>query len=174
MRLLREIYLDMRTRIGGEAIIGVKLNCDDFSRDGFTVEESAHVAHELTQLGIDFIEVSGGGLGMQQQYQARARSKDSAISEASFGGHCEMIRQVTGSTPLALVDGLGRLETMQAVIDKGIADIVSLSRPFIREPDLVARLAAGQQQAMCTRCNACSDTVGEEMLCCVLDSPDGT
>jgi 2,4-dienoyl-CoA reductase-like NADH-dependent reductase (Old Yellow Enzyme family) len=169
MRLLREIYLGIRARLGAEAIVGVKLNCDDFSKDGFTIDESAQVAHELAQLGIDFIEVSGGGVGTEPRYQPRARSSDPSLSEASFGGHCGRIRQVTGPTALALVDGLRSLRSMQAVVDKGIADLVSLSRPFIREPDIVARLAAGQEQVACTRCDACSDLTEEEMLRCVLD-----
>jgi len=168
MRLLREIYLEMRTRLGDGAVIGVKLNCDDFSRDGFTIDESAQVAEELSHLGVDFIEVSGGGLGMEAQYQARARSRDLTLSEASFGGHCEAIREATRPTPLALVDGLASLAGMQAVVDKGLADLVSLSRPFIREPDLVKRLSAGQQEAKCIRCGGCSDILGEEMTRCVL------
>ena len=169
MRLLREIYLEMRSRLGDEALIGVKLNCDDFSRDGFTVEESAQVAHELSRLGIDLVEVSGGGMGMEPRYQARARSQDPALVEASFGGHCERIRQVTKPTSLALVDGLRSLAAMQAVVEKGLADLVSLSRPFIREPDLVTKLAAGQREVTCTRCDGCYELLGVEMLRCVLD-----
>jgi 2,4-dienoyl-CoA reductase-like NADH-dependent reductase (Old Yellow Enzyme family) len=169
MRLLREIYLEMRTRLGVDTVIGVKLNCDDFSRDGFTVDESAQVAHELSRLGIDLIEVSGGGVGMEPRYQARARSQDLALSEASFGGHCERIRQASRPTSLALVDGLTSLAGMQAVVNKGLADLVSLSRPFIREPDLVKKLVAGQQEVTCTRCDACFDIMGEEMLRCMLD-----
>jgi len=169
MRLLREIYLEMRTRLGSDAVIGVKLNCDDFSRDGFTIDESAQVAHELSQLGIDLVEVSGGGVGLEPRYQARARSEDPALAEASFGGHCQRIRQATGPTPLALVDGLRSLAAMQAVVEKGLADLVSLSRPFIREPDLIKKLAAGQQEVTCTRCDACYDILGAEMLRCVLD-----
>jgi len=49
---------------------------------------------------------------------------------------------------------------MQAVVDQGLADLVSLSRPFIREPDLVRKLAAGQPEATCTRCDGCFDTFG--------------
>jgi 2,4-dienoyl-CoA reductase-like NADH-dependent reductase (Old Yellow Enzyme family) len=169
MRLLREIYLEMRTRLSDEAFIAVKLNCDDFSEDGFTVEESAQVAHELSHLGIDLIEVSGGGIGEQPRYRERARSRDSALAEASFGGHCAKIRAATRPTALALVDGLTSLTGMQAVVDRDLADLVSLSRPFIREPDLVSKLAAGQQEATCTRCDACFDYIGEEMLHCALD-----
>jgi 2,4-dienoyl-CoA reductase-like NADH-dependent reductase (Old Yellow Enzyme family) len=177
MRLLREVYLELRTRLGDDTVIGAKLNCDDFSESGFTVDESARVAHELARLGIDFVEVSGGGFGMEALYQARARATEPtlaaypALAEASFAGHCARIREVTGSTPLALVDGLQTLAGLQAVVDSGLADLVSLCRPFIREPDLVKKLAAGQQEATCTRCDACSseEVFGVQMMRCTLD-----
>jgi 2,4-dienoyl-CoA reductase-like NADH-dependent reductase (Old Yellow Enzyme family) len=57
---------------------------------------------------------------------------------------------------------------MKAVVDRGIADVISMSRPFIREPDLVRRLQAGQQEAGCIRCDVCeaSDVFSKEMLRC--------
>ncbi len=176
MRLLREIYLELRGRLGEKVVIGVKLNCDDFSADGFTVEESAEVAAELSALGIDFIEVSGGGFGEDEALRAtRGRAAGSALAavpalgEATFAGHCATIRKATVGTPLALVDGLLSLAAMQAVVDQGLADLVSMSRPFIRERDLVTRLALGQAEASCTHCDECFDFLGVEMLHCALD-----
>lgn len=168
-RLLREICLEMRARVGADTVIGVKLNCDDFSRDGFTVEESAEVAHELSRLGVDFIEVSGEGFGAKSRYQSRARSQEPALAEASFGGHCAVIREGTRPTTLALVGGLTTLAGMKAVVNRDLADLVSLSRPFIRQPDLVKMLAGGQDAVTCTRCDGCYDCTGHEMLHCVLD-----
>jgi 2,4-dienoyl-CoA reductase-like NADH-dependent reductase (Old Yellow Enzyme family) len=170
-RLLREIFLEIRSRLGSDVPVGVKLNCDDFSDDGFTVEEAAETAGELSRLGVDFIEVSGGGFGEEARHRARARSSDPALAEAGFAGHCATIRKVTGATPLALVDGLSSLAGMQAVVDSGLADLVSLSRPLIRERDLVGRLAAGQPEVTCTRCDGCFDCFGVAMLRCVLDEP---
>lgn len=177
MRLLREVYLELRSRLGAGTVVGVKLNCDDFSESGFTIDESAAVAHELAELGIDFIEVSGGGFGMEDRYRERARADARtlahfpALAEASFAGHCARIREVTGPTPLALVDGLRSLACLQAVVDSGLADLVSMCRPFIREPDLVKRLAAGQPAATCTSCDACSsdEVFGVQMMRCALD-----
>jgi len=182
-RLLREVYLELRSRLGAGTLVGVKLNCDDFSEDGFTVDESAEVAHELVELGIDFIEVSGGGFGMQERHRGRARADERALAdfpalarfpalaEASFAGHCARIREATRPTPLALVDGLRSLTCLQAVVDSGLADLVSMCRPFIREPDLVKRLATGQPAATCTSCDACSsdEVFGAQMMRCTLD-----
>jgi 2,4-dienoyl-CoA reductase-like NADH-dependent reductase (Old Yellow Enzyme family) len=60
---------------------------------------------------------------------------------------------------------------MRAVVDSGLADLVSLCRPFIREPDLVKKLAAGQPEATCTSCDACSseEVFGAQMMRCTLD-----
>ena len=173
MRLLKEVYLDVRGRLGTDAVISMKMNGDDFSQDGFTVDESALVAHALASIGIDMIEVSGGGIGREDQYLERARHKDPALCEPSFAGHCEKIRAASKPKPLALVNGFRTKAAMQAVVDRGIADLISMSRPLIREPDLIKRLQAGQTEASCIRCDACqSDAVfSKAMLRCRLDNP---
>jgi len=173
MRLLKEVYLDIRGRLGADTVISMKLNCDDFSPDGFTVDESAQVAHALSAVGIDMIEVSGGGIGRDQKLYERARHTDPTLSEPSFGGHCEKIRATTRPKRLALVNGFRTKGGMQAAVDGGLCDLISLSRPFIREPDLVKKLQSGQEEASCVRCDACEteEVFGKEMLRCRVDEP---
>ena len=171
MTLLKEVYDEVRGRLGPEVPVALKMNCDDFSPDGFTVEEAAQVAQAMAARGIDLIEVSGGGIGQRQELRVRAKSPDPALSEVSFASHCEKIRAATRPKPLALVNGFRSLAAMQVVVDRGIADVISMSRPFIREPDLVMRFQAGQREASCIRCDACeaSDVFSKEMLRCRLE-----
>jgi len=168
MMLLKEVYDEVRGRLGPEVPVALKMNCDDFSPDGFTVDEAAEVAQAMAARGIDLMEVSGGGIGQRQELRARAKSPDPTLSEVSFAGHCLKIRAATRPKPLALVNGFRSLAAMKAVVDMGIADVISMSRPFIREPDLVRRLEAGQLEAGCIRCDACeaSDVFSKEMLRC--------
>ena len=120
MRLLREIYLEIRARLGDDVPIGVKLNCDDFSEDGFTVEEAAEVAGELSRLGVDFIEVSGGGYRRGGALLARGPARTTRRSpRRASPATARRIREATGSTPLALVDGFSSLAGMQAVVRAG-------------------------------------------------------
>jgi 2,4-dienoyl-CoA reductase-like NADH-dependent reductase (Old Yellow Enzyme family) len=49
---------------------------------------------------------------------------------------------------------------MEELITNGTADMISLSRPFIREPDLVNKLSAGQMKAACVSCNLCFNPQG--------------
>jgi len=170
MRLLMEVYDEVRGRLGERVPVMLKMNCDDFSPDGFTVDESTRVAEAICKRGIDLIELSGGGVGQQQELRARARSPDPELAEASFAGHAQRIRPATRPTPLALVNGIRTRRCMEALVGRDVADMISMSRPFIREPDLVRSLETGQQEASCTRCNACHDrsVFGKEMLRCHL------
>ncbi len=171
MRLLNEVYDGIRERVGRDIPIMLKMNCDDFSPDGFTVEDSVRVAGAICKRGLDAVEISGGGVGRREDLRERARSSDPELAEAAFAGHAGRIREATGSTPVALVNGIRSRLCMEAILEKGVADLISMSRPFIREPDLVERLRAGQPAATCTSCGACQtrDVFGKMMLRCHLE-----
>ena len=170
MKFLTEVYDEVRGRVGNQPVL-IKMNCDDFSPDGFTVDDSLNVAVAIAERGIDLIEVSGGGRGQQEALRARAKHADPALGELAFAGHASKIRDATRPTPMALVNGFRKLETMRKAVETGLTDMVSMSRPFIREPDLVRRLQSGQREASCIRCDACSgsDVFGKTMLRCHLE-----
>ncbi len=171
MRLLVEVYEEIRSRIGNDVPVLLKLNSDDFSPDGFTVEESAEVAQAICKRGLDAVEISGGGFGRKDDLYERARSDDPEVAEAIFAGHAVKIREATKPTTMALVNGIRSLSCMQALLDKGLADLISMSRPFVREPDIIRKLEKGQTEVTCTSCGDCSsrDVFGKEMLRCHLE-----
>jgi 2,4-dienoyl-CoA reductase-like NADH-dependent reductase (Old Yellow Enzyme family) len=171
MRLLNDVYDEIRGRVGGCIPILLKMNCDDFSPDGFTVEDSVRVAEAICKRGLDAVEISGGGVGRRDDLRERARSSDPELDEAAFAGHAMIIKGATGHTPIALVNGIRSRLCMEAILEKGVANLISMSRPFIREPDLVERLRAGQPAATCTSCGACQarDVFGKMMLRCHLE-----
>jgi 2,4-dienoyl-CoA reductase-like NADH-dependent reductase (Old Yellow Enzyme family) len=166
MRLLHEVYDEVRGRLGNEPVL-IKLNCDDFSEDGFMVDDAVKVAKTLAGKGIDLIEVSGGGRGERQDLGARAKHPD--YPELDFAGHAVKIREAIKPTPMGLVGGFTKLETMEKAVANGLTDMVSLSRPFIREPDLVKNLKRGQKEATCIRCDACRANFGKAMMQCLME-----
>ena len=165
MRLLMEVYDEVRGRVGNAPVL-VKMNSDDFSLDGFTIDESVIVAKAIAAKGIDLIEVSGGGRGRRTDFRERAKNPD--YPELDFGGHALKLREATKPTPMGLVHGFTRLETMEKVVEADLTDMVSMSRPFIREPDLVQRLKKGVE-ATCIRCDACRANFGVAMMQCLLE-----
>lgn len=59
IRFLEAVYREIRSLVGSSYPVMMKINCDDFSPNGFTVDEAAEVAHTMAVRGIDLIEVSG-------------------------------------------------------------------------------------------------------------------
>jgi 2,4-dienoyl-CoA reductase-like NADH-dependent reductase (Old Yellow Enzyme family) len=58
--------------------------------------------------------------------------------------------------PTMLIGGVMQIETAEEIIASGDADMISLSRPLIREPGLIARWNSGDRaRAKCIRCNKC-------------------
>ncbi|MBM3291295.1 NADH:flavin oxidoreductase, partial [Candidatus Bathyarchaeota archaeon] len=94
MKIVEEVNDEIRGRIGYEVPLSIKLNCDDFSPTGFTVEDSSKVAEALALRGIDLIEISGGGIGSVPTLRSRAIHSDPIFKELSFASHCEKIRAV--------------------------------------------------------------------------------
>ena len=74
------------------------------------------------------------------------------------------IRPATGSVPLIVVGGMRRMSHMEQVLEQGQADFISMSRPFIREPNLVKRFQESQADvAACQSCNRCAAALAGDM-----------
>jgi 2,4-dienoyl-CoA reductase-like NADH-dependent reductase (Old Yellow Enzyme family) len=66
------------------------------------------------------------------------------------------IKPVLNGIPLILVGGMRTKAKMEAVLENNEADFISMSRPFIREPNLVNRIRAGKiYKVSCVSCNRC-------------------
>jgi 2,4-dienoyl-CoA reductase-like NADH-dependent reductase (Old Yellow Enzyme family) len=69
--------------------------------------------------------------------------------------------------PVVLVGGIRSLSKVEEVLESGAADFVSMSRPFIRQPDLPNLWLSGEgpDKAACISCNACLP-IGESPTQC--------
>jgi 2,4-dienoyl-CoA reductase-like NADH-dependent reductase (Old Yellow Enzyme family) len=189
-RVLREIYAAVRARIPESMFVAVKLNTYDHTpEEGITPELAARYARWLVELGIDFVEISSGSLLYSFMNVCRG---DVPVAELMRGlpwwkkpigkrllgkmaggygydqpYHLEaaaVIKPEMGSTPLALVGGVRRVDQMERILDNGAADIISMSRPFIREPFLVRRIRDGETDtAACESCNKCLAAMTEDL-----------
>ena len=78
--------------------------------------------------------------------------------------------------PLILVGGNRSLEVAERIVSDGTADYISMSRPLIREPDLINRWKSGDHgKAQCLSDNKCVGPAmaGQGLLCVVKRGGDG-
>ncbi len=167
-RFLDEIYHSIRKAVGNDYPVAVKLGTKDDTQDGLSLEEGAEVAALLARAGIDAIEVSGG---IPTKAAGASRSNiRSRAQEAYFLPYAKAIRPKVGRLPLILVGGLRSPGLMEEIITAGWTDFVSLARPFICEPDLVAKIREGRWDPVsCISCDHCRAGFGKEGLRCRRD-----
>ncbi len=168
-RFLFEIYRAVRKTVGRNFPVLIKLNAKDFVRGGFHERDAMFVARKLDEMGIDAIEMSGGIPASGDLGPARAKIRKTS-DEAYFLPLAEKIKKQV-SVPLILVGGVRSVKGVNHILNTGAADLVSMARPFIREPGLVGRWQAGDhKKAKCISCNQCFGAAsGPEGVHCVLE-----
>ena len=140
-RFVLEIYKNMRTKVGPEFPLSIKINSADFQRGAFSEEESMEVIQMLDQAGMDLIEVSGGTY--ERAAMVGTQHKESTIKrEAYFLDFIVKVREKI-KTPLMLTGGFRTTETMNKALDEGQLDFIGLGRPFCIFPNVAHDLISG-------------------------------
>lgn len=146
-RLLQRIVKGIRNCAGDKFPLLVKLDCVDPYSGPEYLQDVIYTAKVLKEIGVTALEISGGNW-------PECENEDYYIKEA------EAIKK-NMDIPVILVGGLRQFEKMEAYINEQRIDMVSLSRPFICEPDLIRRFQNGQEKSSCRSCNYCRQKVYE-------------
>lgn len=153
-RIHVEILKGLRTALGDAYPILVKMNGRDYADGGLTAEDAAEAARLMEQAGCNAVELSGGLLRNVKLSPSRM-GISSEEKEAYFKEDARLIKQAI-SIPLILVGGVRSLSVAESVLKTGVADFISMSRPLICEPNLIARWRAGDRRpAACKSDNRC-------------------
>jgi 2,4-dienoyl-CoA reductase-like NADH-dependent reductase (Old Yellow Enzyme family) len=166
-RLVEEVYHSVRSRVGDDFPVMIKLNSEDFLEGGLSVKDMVEVAAMLENTGIDAIELSGGTLYSGECTPVRQGKFDSEEKEAYHLDGARKYKERIG-VPLMLVGGIRSYGAAERLVREGLADYISLSRPLIREPRLINRWKSGDmRKAMCQSDNLCFDPAvqGEGIYC---------
>jgi len=156
-RLLLEVVAAVRGEVGDDYPVLVKMNAADFLPGGLSVDDMLRVAGMLEAEGIDAVELSGG-TGLEQGVSfSRVGRPAPGEPEAYYEAAAERFKSETG-LPLMLCGGIRTFETAERLVGERTTDYISLSRPLIREPHLIARWRAGDTApARCISDNGCFD-----------------
>lgn len=154
-KALLEAVSKAREAIGPERPLLVKMNSQDFLEGGLSLEDSAQVAKMLAEAGVDAIEVSGGMRLAGPQFMPSRLAIKQERQEAYFRDAAKLFKKTAG-IPVILVGGIRSFQVAERLVKEGVADYISMSRPFIREPWLINRWKAGDlRRAFCVSDNQC-------------------
>jgi 2,4-dienoyl-CoA reductase-like NADH-dependent reductase (Old Yellow Enzyme family) len=158
-RILSEIAAKIKQRAGDDFPVFVKMNVADFCDGGIDVEEAVRILEVITTGGIAAVEASGGGIGHYMTWLGPAKKKE--WKEGYFREYAAALKSKI-SVPLIMVGGLRDYSMAEEIIKNAEADLISMSRPFIREPGLIKRWENGDRRAAdCISCNGCMERFKE-------------
>ncbi|MFC1902114.1 NADH:flavin oxidoreductase [Chloroflexota bacterium] len=156
-----EVVRRVRQAIGDDFPLLIKFGVQDDKKGGLPLSEGLETARQMVAEGIETIEVSAG-VGLQAAAPVRKRDEPERVP---FRERTATLKR-EANIPVILVCGIRHLETAKDIVASGDADLVSMCRPFIREPGLIARWQRGDDwPATCISCHKCHP-VNKELVQC--------
>ncbi|AZM51715.1 NADPH-dependent 2,4-dienoyl-CoA reductase [Streptomyces sp. WAC 01529] len=161
-----EIVRRTRERVGPDFILIYRLSMLDLVPGGSTLDEVIHLAKEIEAAGATIINT---GIGW---HEARIPTIATSVPR---GAYTFVTKKVMGevSVPLVTTNRINTPEIAEQLLAEGAADMVSLARPLLADPDFVAKAKAEQSDAIntCIGCNqACLDhTFNLQITSCLVN-----
>ena len=166
MRLPVEVVARVRKAVGAEFILIYRLSMIDLIPNGSTWAEVVQLAKAVEAAGATILNT---GIGW---HEARIPTIATSVPRRAFSW---VTKKLMGEVSIPVITS-NRINTPQVaedVLAEGCADMVSMARPFLADPDFVAKAQAGQAAmiAPCIACNqACLDhTFSGKMSSCLVN-----
>jgi len=162
-----EIVRSLREKVGPDFIIIYRLSLLDLVKNSSSWDEVITLAQKIESVGATIIN---SGIGW---HEARIPTIATVVPRATF-------TWVTGklkghvSVPLVTSNRINTPDVAESVLAGGDADMVSMARPFLADPEFVEKAAQGRSDEIntCIACNqACLDHIFEGKICSCLVNP---
>jgi len=172
LKLLLEIIKRTKAKAGPDFPIIVRISGDDRVPGGRTLQETQFIAPILVEAGVDAFEVSGGTIPTSFWAVVPPSGTPLALN-APFA---EAVKQVV-SVPVICVGRINSPQLAEFILESGRADLVSMGRALIADPEMPKKAAAGyfEDIAPCVADNyGCLGSVTSgKMVTCIVNPAVG-
>ena len=166
MRLAVEVVRRIRAALGQDFILMYRHSVLDLVEGGNTWDEVVTVAQALEAAGVTILNTGYGW------HEARIPTIVTSVPRAAFAGVAGRLRREVG-IPVVASNRINMPHEAENILARGDADLVSMARPFLADPDFVAKAASGRADEIntCIACNqACLDhTFANKRATCLVN-----
>ncbi len=167
MKFPVEIVRGIREAVGEDFIIIYRLSMLDLVDDGQSSEEVEKLAIAIEKAGASIINT---GIGW---HEARIPTIAQMVPR---GAYTWVTKSLMGKVkiPLITTNRINTPELAEKIIEEGFADMVSMARPFLADPNFVMKATAGKSDEIntCIACNqACLDHIFKQKVATCLVNP---
>ena len=167
VRLPIEIVKATRAAVGPEFIIIYRLSMLDLVKEGSTWDEIVALAKRIEEAGASIINT---GIGW---HEARIPTIATMVPRAGFKWVTAKLKGEV-QIPLVTSNRINMPDVAEQVLAEGCADMVSMARPFLADPDWVIKAEQKRSDEIntCIACNqACLDHIFRNKRCSCLVNP---
>ena len=185
LHMLGRVMENVRSKVGPDYPVCMRMNADEYIKDGYTVSEAKLIALRAAQLGVDYISLSVGGKfedAVHKEgeivYPYTGYSGDRCMPGAWYPRmlHAHYAAEVKAfinskgfDTPVVSTGKISNPDDAKRVISEGLADIVGIARGLLADPDWPNKVKRGDNDRIvhCTYCNVCKKLDGEhkDVIC---------
>ncbi|MFD0950384.1 FAD-dependent oxidoreductase [Paraperlucidibaca wandonensis] len=170
MRLPVEIVKAVRAKVGPNFIICYRMSLIDLVPGGNTWDEIVTICKALEAAGITILNT---GIGW---HEARVPTIATQVPRAAFRSVTARIKKEL-KVPVMASNRINTPEVCEDIVESGDADLISMARPLLADPDFVNKAAAGKPEAIntCIACNqGCLDlTFSNKRATCLVNPRAG-
>jgi 2,4-dienoyl-CoA reductase-like NADH-dependent reductase (Old Yellow Enzyme family) len=194
LRLAEEVVQACRKEVGDDFVLGARMNGDEFTLGGNSLDQGRQIALRLAELGLDYLSVSAGG----KFEDAIPKESESLDPYTGYSGHRSMppnwmpekvnvylaadIKKTINSagfdTPVITAGRIPTPQVAESIFQNNEADMVAIARPILADPYWPKKHREGRAKDIlkCIYCNKCREAEGafEEVTCFQWKKKDGT
>jgi 2,4-dienoyl-CoA reductase-like NADH-dependent reductase (Old Yellow Enzyme family) len=173
--LAEEVVQSCRKAVGEDFVLGARINGDEFTLGGNTLQQSRPIALRLAELGLDYISVTAGG----KFEDAVPKEEQALVPYTGYSGHRAMppqwmpekvnvylaadirktLRHAGYETPIVTAGRIPNAEVAESILETGEADLVAIARPTLCDPYWPRKTLEGRKPEIlrCLYCNKCKE-----------------
>ena len=177
VKLPVEVVLATRSAVGNDYPIGVRMNGEEFTKEGNTLLQSTRIAKRLAQVGVDYISVSAGerfedaeppppnfppfaGTGYSGSRMSPRWWNPDGVQVYLAEGVRKAVREAGYDVPIVTAGKIRTPELAEDILKHGKADIIGMARALLADPDWPAKAREGRTDEIvkCAACGYCNES----------------
>lgn len=158
MKFPLEVVEALRDAVGPDLILGLRVSGDDWVEGGVNTEGIIEVCRVLLGTGrIDYINVSAGF----KKYHYAVSIGSHYVPPGALVPYAAALKEAFPGVPVWTTDRIKDPAEAEAILEKGQADLIGMTRALIADPDLPRKAEAGDLESIreCTSCRQCFERI---------------
>ncbi len=167
MRFPLAVAAAVRAASGAQAAVVYRLSGADLVPGGASIEDVTALASRLASGPADALNV---GIGW---HESRVPTVQSAVPHGAWAPWAAAVRAAVG-VPVIASNRVNTAALADSLVGEGLADFVSMARPFLADPQFIARSRGSRPVNTCIACNQCIDqSIFDRRVSCAVNPRAG-